>query len=127
MAAKRDDMFDFFDPSRAKGPRSGPDIGKEVAPQPMSVSLLVARVKQALAEAMPASVTVVGELSNVKCHDSGHVYFRLKDAKCAIDAVMFRGPAGKLSSRPPTGWKWWSRGGWTCTTPAASSSFTSSG
>jgi exodeoxyribonuclease VII large subunit len=103
MAAKRDDMFDFFDPSKAKGPRSGPDIGKEVAPQPMSVSLLVARVKQALAEAMEASVTVVGELSNVKCHDSGHVYFRLKDAKCAIDAVMFRGPAGKLKFTPADG------------------------
>ena len=103
MAAKRNDMFNFFDPSKAKGPRSGPDIGKESAPQPMSVSLLVARVKQALADAMPASVTVVGELSNVKCHDSGHVYFRLKDAKCAIDAVMFRGPAGKLKFTPADG------------------------
>ena len=103
MAAKRKDMFDFFDPSRAKGPKKGPDIGKEGAPQPMSVSLLVARVKQALADAMGASVTVVGELSNVKCHDSGHVYFRLKDAKCAVDAVMFRGPAGKLKFTPADG------------------------
>jgi len=103
MAAKRDKLYDFFDPSRAKGPRSGPDIGKEVVPQPMSVSLLVARVKQALADAMPGTVTVVGELSNVKCHDSGHVYFRLKDSAAAIDAVMFRATAGKLKFTPTDG------------------------
>ena len=103
MAVKRDKLYDFFDPSRAKGPRSGPDIGKEVVPQPMSVSLLVARVKQALADAMPGTVTVVGELSNVKCHDSGHVYFRLKDSAAAIDAVMFRATAGKLKFTPTDG------------------------
>jgi exodeoxyribonuclease VII large subunit len=103
MAAKRDDMFDFFDPSRAKGPHSGPDIGQDKASQPMSVSLLVARIKQALADAMPVPVTVVGELSNVKLHDSGHVYFRLKDSAAAIDAVMFRAAAGKLKFTPTDG------------------------
>jgi exodeoxyribonuclease VII large subunit len=121
MAAKRDDMFDFFDPSRAKGPKNGPGVGRDVtedvlgqgeaapgpagrqARQPMSVSLLVARIKQALADAMLAPVTVVGELSNVKLHDSGHVYFRLKDSAAAIDAVMFRAAAGKLKFTPTDG------------------------
>jgi exodeoxyribonuclease VII large subunit len=132
MAKGRDNLFESFDPSRARGPRTGPDVGRDVtgefaggesggspapsaprnpgagqagrrARQPMSVSLLVARVKQALADAMPETVTVVGELSNVKRHDSGHVYFRLKDAKCAIDAVMFRGPAGELKFTPADG------------------------
>jgi len=157
MSAKRDNLFDFFDPSRAKGSRKGPDVGRDVtrelaggdeaarggpapgqsapaassapggesrgapapsapgqsapgagpggrqARQPMSVSLLVARVKQALADAMPDFVTVVGELSNVKCHDSGHVYFRLKDSAAAIDAVMFRAAAGKLKFTPADG------------------------
>ena len=37
------------------------------------------------------SVTVKGELSNVKYHGSGHIYFTLKDDKGSIAAVMFSG------------------------------------
>ena len=130
----RDNLFEFFDPSKARGGRTGPDVGRDVtgdfasggatdpspqagstgstqagsqqggeAPRPMSVSLLVARIKQALSDAFSGRVTVVGELSNVKLHSSGHVYFRLKDASAAIDAVMFRGSAGRLKFTPADG------------------------
>ena len=36
------------------------------------------------------SVQVRGELSNVKYHSSGHIYFTLKDEGSAINGVMFR-------------------------------------
>ncbi|MDH4037369.1 MAG: exodeoxyribonuclease VII large subunit [Candidatus Krumholzibacteria bacterium] len=38
-------------------------------------------------------VIVSGELSNVRVHASGHVYFRLKDAGAQLAAVCFRGDA----------------------------------
>ncbi len=37
------------------------------------------------------SITVKGEVSNLKYHSSGHIYFTLKDGGGAISCVMFRG------------------------------------
>ena len=48
-------------------------------------------------------VYVKGELSNVKVHTSGHIYFTLKDDGARINATMFRGQASKLSFRPEEG------------------------
>ena len=109
MAARKDPFFDF-DPAKARGPRGGPDVGGErpageggEAAGAMTVSVLVGRVKDALREAFDGRVTVVGEISNFKRHTSGHLYFRLKDAACSIDAVMFRGPAGRVAFEPADG------------------------
>ncbi|HEX5132908.1 MAG TPA: exodeoxyribonuclease VII large subunit [Candidatus Krumholzibacteria bacterium] len=41
-------------------------------------------------------VVVSGELSNVRVHGSGHVYFRLKDAAAQLSAVCFRGDARSI-------------------------------
>jgi len=96
----------FFDPQKARGPRDTPDVGTKRAAQssgPMSVTVLVARIKQALAERFDQPIQVVGEISNFKRHGSGHLYFRLKDANAAIDAVMFKAAAAKLKFRPTDG------------------------
>ena len=37
-----------------------------------------------------SAVSVTGEISNLKDHGSGHLYFSLKDADSQIKAVMFR-------------------------------------
>ena len=37
------------------------------------------------------AVTVKGEVSNLKYHTSGHIYFTLKDGAGAIACVMFAG------------------------------------
>ena len=37
-----------------------------------------------------SNLQVKGELSNVKYHSSGHIYFSLKDDKSSISAVMFK-------------------------------------
>jgi len=102
----------FFDPSKARGPREGPDVGRDVTADitgggepaaPLSVSGLLGRVKAALAGSMPQRVAVLAEISNVKLHGSGHLYFRLKDEHCAIDAVMWRAQAARLKFRPLDG------------------------
>ncbi len=41
-------------------------------------------------------VFVVGEISNLKKHQSGHIYFTLKDEKCQINAVMFKSYTNSL-------------------------------
>lgn len=49
------------------------------------------------------SVSVQGEISNLKIHTSGHLYFSLKDASAQISAVMFKSAAYGLKFRPENG------------------------
>src|SRR2546427_1317512 len=46
---------------------------------------------------------VEGEISNFRAHDSGHLYFTLKDENAQIRAVMFRSQARLLRFRPEKG------------------------
>ena len=48
-------------------------------------------------------VSVRGEISNLKYHTSGHIYFPLKDASAAIACVMFAGARGGLAFRMSNG------------------------
>ncbi len=55
-------------------------------------------------------VYVKGELSNVKMHSSGHIYFTLKDDAARIQATMFRAAASKLAFKPEEGMMVYIRG-----------------
>ena len=46
---------------------------------------------------------VEGEISNFRAHDSGHLYFTLKDQHSQMRAVMFRSQARLLRFRPENG------------------------
>ena len=48
-------------------------------------------------------VRIRGEISGWKVATSGHAYFRLKDDNAVIDAVIWRGTAGKLAFKPEDG------------------------
>ncbi len=61
----------------------------------LSVSSLNEQIKTLL-ETSFTRVLVEGELSRITFHNSGHIYFTLKDSDSAISAVMFRGNASKL-------------------------------
>jgi exodeoxyribonuclease VII large subunit len=48
---------------------------------------------------------VKGEISNLKLHSSGHMYFSLKDAYSKINCVMFKGSVCNLKLMPENGMK----------------------
>ena len=70
----------------------------------LSVSELNEQIKNLL-ESTFVRVYVEGELSRITYHNSGHVYFTLKDAGSAISCVMFRGNVSKLRFRLEEGLK----------------------
>jgi exodeoxyribonuclease VII large subunit len=67
-----------------------------------SVTELSAALKRAVEDQF-AVVRVRGEISGLKFHSSGHVYFDLKDDKAVLNAVIWRGVAGRLKIRPEAG------------------------
>ncbi len=70
----------------------------------VSVSGLNEQIKTLL-ESSFNQVLVEGELSRITFHNSGHIYFTLKDRDSVISAVMFRGNASKLRFRLEEGMK----------------------
>ena len=57
-----------------------------------SVIQLNSYIKNMFAQdVMLGLVYVRGEVSNLKYHSSGHIYFTLKDEKSAISCIMFAG------------------------------------
>jgi len=69
---------------------------------PISVSELSGALKRTVEDAF-GHVRVRGEISGWKRHGSGHCYFTLKDADACIDAVLWRGQAGRLIFAPEDG------------------------
>src|SRR5471032_2018920 len=67
-----------------------------------SVTELSAALKRAVEDQF-AMVRVRGEISGLKFHSSGHVYFDLKNDKAVLNAVIWRGVAGRLRVRPEAG------------------------
>ncbi len=67
-----------------------------------AVRTLVAAVRTHL-EREYGDIWVEGEISNFRAHDSGHLYFTLKDEESQIRAVMFRSQARLLRFRPENG------------------------
>ncbi len=70
----------------------------------LSVSALNEQIKNLL-ESTFTRVYVEAELSRITYHNSGHIYFTLKDATATIRAVMFRGNAKRLKFRLEEGLK----------------------
>ena len=51
------------------------------------------------------ALSVVGEISNLTIHRTGHLYFSLKDEDSQDKAVMFRSSASSLKFIPENGMK----------------------
>ena len=49
------------------------------------------------------SVGVQGEISNLKLHSSGHIYFSLKDKTAQVSCVFFKGNVSKCPRVPKDG------------------------
>lgn len=70
----------------------------------ISVSELNNQLK-GLLETTFCNVYVEGEISNLTYHNSGHIYFSIKDKDSVISCVMFKGNAKKLKFRLEIGAK----------------------
>ncbi len=68
----------------------------------LSVSELTQEIKRQL-ETNFRSISVKGEISNLKVQTSGHIYFTLKDKDAQISAVLFKGSTKSLSRLPKEG------------------------
>jgi exodeoxyribonuclease VII large subunit len=68
----------------------------------LSVSEISAALKRVVEDRF-GFVRVRGELSGVKRAASGHLYLALKDENARLDAVMWRGTAGRLAFQPEDG------------------------
>ena len=71
---------------------------------PISVSELNEQIKSLL-ETTFCNIYVEGEISNLTYHNSGHIYFSIKDDKSTVSCVMFRGNARNLKFRLEAGQK----------------------
>ncbi|MCY8971820.1 exodeoxyribonuclease VII large subunit [Bacillus atrophaeus] len=56
-------------------------------------------------------IWIKGELSNVKIHTRGHIYFTLKDENARMQSVMFARQSARLPFKPESGMKVLVRGG----------------
>src|SRR5437763_391848 len=88
-------FFDFREQHVSRKP--APTVPEPSGEKPLTVSSLTRKIELALSVGLPASVSVVGEVSNFKFHrPSGHLYFTLKDEKACIDCVIYRSDAERL-------------------------------
>jgi len=83
---------------------------------PITVSTLNEQIKGIL-ETTFSSIYVEGEISNLTYHNSGHIYFSIKDNKSTISCVMFKGNAQYLKFRLEVGTKIVINGSLTVYTP----------
>ncbi len=70
------------------------------SPQPdvkvFSVKEVTQMVRDWIREGFPSLIWVEGEVSRVKVHSSGHMYFVLKDEHASVPAVMFKSARSRL-------------------------------
>lgn len=89
-----------FDPTRIRRPADRPgDAGVGL----LSVTQVNELVRGALTRHVPATLHVLGEISNLSRPSSGHVYFTLKDPSAELRCVMWRSAAAKLLFAPESG------------------------
>ncbi len=67
-----------------------------------SVSEISNALRRTVEDSFPF-VRVRGEVSNLKLHSSGHIYFDLKDDKATLNAVIWRMTAQRLKVKPDRG------------------------
>ena len=67
-----------------------------------NISELNKSVRQLLEGEFPL-IWVEGEISNLACPASGHIYFTLKDSKAQVSCAMFKGRKQLLKFQPENG------------------------
>ncbi|MHC4757935.1 MAG: exodeoxyribonuclease VII large subunit [Planctomycetota bacterium] len=72
-------------------------------PKIYTVTQVTALIKQVLGNNLPGRLTVAGEITDWKEHQSGHCYFSLKDANALLPCVMWKSKFSKIKFAPDNG------------------------
>ena len=68
-----------------------------------TVSQVNSLIKEILANNLPGRLTVNGEITDWKLHQSGHCYFSLKDETAVLPCVMWKSKFGRIKFKPENG------------------------
>ena len=90
-----------FDPDRLRRPAAGKP--PETTPALLSVRQVNDLIRGAIAAHLPATLHVLGEIGDLSCPSSGHVYFSLKDALSELRCVLWRSTVRGLKFVPEPG------------------------
>ncbi len=71
--------------------------------EPYTISHLVRETRAVLEAGLPVSIWVRGEISNLSCPSSGHLYFTLKDEAAQVRCALFRPIRLLLPFKPQNG------------------------
>jgi len=69
---------------------------------PITVSELTAHIRQLLEQGF-SRIRVVGEVSRLVSHGSGHMYFTIKDSGAVLSAVIWRSTLARMTLQPEEG------------------------
>lgn len=104
VAARMSDDSFFSFHSRVSRAKRQPVDSSALASSAMTPTQVNRLVEQTLKSHLPATLLVRGEISNfTRNRSSGHLYFTLKDASGAIDAIMWASRAERLRFEPRDG------------------------
>jgi exodeoxyribonuclease VII large subunit len=68
-----------------------------------TVSQVNSLIKQILENNLPGRLTITGEITDWKLHQSGHCYFSLKDENSQLPCVMWRSSFARVKFQPENG------------------------
>jgi len=68
-----------------------------------TVSQVNSLIKEVLGNNLPGRLTVNGEITDWKLHQSGHCYFSLKDETAVLPCVMWKSKFGRIKFKPENG------------------------
>ncbi|MHC4264880.1 MAG: exodeoxyribonuclease VII large subunit [Planctomycetota bacterium] len=68
-----------------------------------TISQVTALIKEVLGNNLPGRLTVTGEITDWKAHQSGHCYFSLKDENALLPCVMWKSKFSKVKFKPENG------------------------
>jgi len=68
-----------------------------------TVSEINSLIKEALENFLPGRLTIVGEITDWKVHQSGHCYFTLKDEDSKLPCVMWKSKFRRVKFEPENG------------------------
>lgn len=95
----------FFDDSSGAPASAEPKTPRTALrlPSKFTVTQITRFIKQTLMAHLPGSITVEGEISNLRQPASGHCYFDLKDANAILPAVVWRSSFQRIKFQPSDG------------------------